>query len=66
MENAMVVTMERHNNRRLKEYECQQCKSTLYQGYADVVKFEGDLFCDTHCLSEHLLETTDYELITLD
>ena len=65
MENPMVLEMEKHNNRRLKEYECDHCHSTLYEGYADVVKYEDNLFCDTHCLSEHLLENADYEEVTL-
>ncbi|QBX91047.1 hypothetical protein PHGAL3_0008 [Phage Altai3] len=40
--------------------ECMQCKGEIYKDN-EVIRYEGDLFCDTVCLSEFLLEIADYE-----
>lgn len=44
--------------------ECRHCGAELYKG-CEVILFEGDLFCDTVCLSEHLVETTDFDEVIL-
>lgn len=40
--------------------ECGNCRGEIYKDN-EVIRYEGDLFCDTVCLSEFLLEMADYE-----
>ncbi|ANB57472.1 hypothetical protein GFC29_3098 [Anoxybacillus sp. B7M1] len=44
--------------------KCTHCYRELYQEH-EAIRYEGDLFCDTHCLAEHLLETVEYEEVIL-
>jgi hypothetical protein len=44
--------------------ECAHCYRELYRD-SEAIRYEGDLFCDTHCLAEHLLEVLDYEEVIL-
>ncbi|WP_339171503.1 hypothetical protein [Anoxybacillus sp. FSL W8-1294] len=44
--------------------ECAHCHAGIFKGY-EVIRYEGELFCDTHCLGEYLLEVVDYEEVIL-
>ncbi|MBM7717176.1 hypothetical protein JOC94_004201 [Bacillus thermophilus] len=44
--------------------ECENCGGEIYEG-EQVVRYDGDLFCDTTCLSEYLLQNALYEEVVV-
>ena len=44
--------------------ECDNCHRELYKGN-EVIRYEGDLFCDTSCLGEFLIQNADFEDVIL-